>query len=49
MFHLLQDVSLSPNNLLACCGGNCGTCEAGYVYKAWEFLGQYGAVSEEVY
>ena len=52
MFHpicILQNMSLSVNDLLACCGFLCGSgCEGGYPLYAWRYLMHHGVVSEEV-
>ncbi|KAE8697351.1 FH interacting protein 1 [Hibiscus syriacus] len=42
------NVSLSVNDLLACCGSECGDgCGGGYPFYAWEYLVGSGVVTEE--
>lgn len=46
---LLQNVSLSVNDLLACCGFLCGSgCDGGYPLYAWRYFVHHGVVTEEV-
>jgi len=45
----LQNISLSVNDLLACCGFLCGSgCNGGYPLSAWRYLSNHGVVTEEV-
>jgi hypothetical protein len=46
---LLQNISLSVNDLLACCGFLCGSgCNGGYPISAWRYFVHHGVVTEEV-
>ncbi|KAK2418935.1 Cysteine proteinases superfamily protein [Trifolium repens] len=46
--HLDVNVSLSVNDLLACCGFLCGSgCDGGYPIYAWRYLAHHGVVTEE--
>ncbi len=46
--HFGMNMSLSVNDLLACCGFLCGSgCEGGYPLYAWLYLMHHGVVSEE--
>lgn len=46
---LCQNISLSVNDLLACCGFFCGDgCDGGYPLQAWKYLANSGVVTEEV-
>ena len=46
---LLQNISLSANDLVACCGWMCGDgCDGGYPIDAWRYFVQSGVVTEEV-
>ena len=46
---LLQNISLSVNDLLACCGFLCGSgCDGGYPISAWRYFVHHGVVTEEV-
>ncbi|KAK3033937.1 hypothetical protein RJ639_032369 [Escallonia herrerae] len=49
--HLLvlsQNISLSVNDLLACCGFMCGSgCNGGYPIYAWRYFVHHGVVTEE--
>ncbi|XP_020673845.1 cathepsin B-like protease 3 [Dendrobium catenatum] len=46
--HFGINVSLSVNDLLACCGFMCGDgCDGGYPIFAWKYLVQNGVVTEE--
>ncbi|KAL5700737.1 cathepsin B [Ranunculus cassubicifolius] len=43
-----MNISLSVNDLLACCGFMCGDgCDGGYPINAWRYLVQNGVVTEE--
>lgn len=45
----LQNLSLSVNDLLACCGFLCGDgCDGGYPISAWRYFVHHGVVTEEV-
>ncbi|OAY81147.1 Cathepsin B, partial [Ananas comosus] len=47
-FCLLQNISLSVNDLLACCGFMCGDgCDGGYPIYAWRYFVENGVVTEE--
>lgn len=49
LFLPLQNISLSVNDLLSCCGALCGEgCDGGYPILAWYYLVQNGVVTEEV-
>ena len=44
-----QSVSLSENDLLACCGFECGYgCEGGYPIRAWQYFKRTGVVTNKV-
>ncbi|KAL0919811.1 hypothetical protein M5K25_011932 [Dendrobium thyrsiflorum] len=44
----LQNISLSVNDLLACCGFLCGGgCAGGYPISAWRYFVNHGVVTEE--
>ncbi|XP_039042502.1 cathepsin B-like protease 3 [Hibiscus syriacus] len=46
--HFGLNVSLSVNDLLACCGSDCGDgCGGGYPFYAWQYLIGSGVVTEE--
>ncbi|KAI4966673.1 hypothetical protein ZWY2020_037193 [Hordeum vulgare] len=46
--HLNMSVSLSVNDLLACCGFLCGSgCNGGYPISAWRYFRRSGVVTEE--
>ncbi|CAA6653808.1 unnamed protein product [Spirodela intermedia] len=46
--HFGQNISLSVNDLLSCCGFLCGDgCDGGYPILAWQYLVQNGVVTEE--
>ncbi|XP_068662704.1 cathepsin B-like protease 3 [Aristolochia californica] len=46
--HLNVSISLSVNDVLACCGFMCGDgCDGGYPYRAWQYFVQNGVVTEE--
>nr|KYP71703.1 Cathepsin B [Cajanus cajan] len=46
--HFDVNVSLSVNDLLACCGFLCGSgCDGGYPIYAWRYLAHHGVVTEE--
>lgn len=46
---ILQNVSLSVNDLLSCCGFMCGDgCDGGYPLRAWQYFVQNGIVTDEV-
>ena len=46
---VLQNISLSANDLLACCGFLCGDgCDGGYPIAAWRYFRYAGVVTEEV-
>ncbi|KAE8665947.1 FH interacting protein 1 [Hibiscus syriacus] len=48
--HFGLNVSLSVNDLLACCGSDCGDgCGGGYPFYAWQYLIGSGVVTEEVF
>ncbi|WZZ71450.1 hypothetical protein YC2023_082820 [Brassica napus] len=45
---LVQNISLSVNDLLACCGFLCGQgCNGGYPISAWRYFKHHGVVTEE--
>ncbi|XP_020963373.1 cathepsin B-like [Arachis ipaensis] len=45
----MENISLSVNDLLACCGFLCGcSCDGGYPLNAWRYLVSHGVVNEEV-
>lgn len=45
----LQNVTLSTNDLLSCCGFECGDgCDGGWPERAWEYFERSGVVSEQV-
>lgn len=45
----LQNISLSVNDLLACCGFLCGSgCDGGVPISAWQYFVRSGVVTEEV-
>ncbi|TXG63157.1 hypothetical protein EZV62_010151 [Acer yangbiense] len=44
----LINISLSVNDLLACCGFLCGDgCDGGYPINAWQYFKRHGVVTEE--
>lgn len=44
-----QTVALSENDLLACCGYECGNgCGGGYPIKAWQYFQRAGVVTADV-
>ncbi|XP_061366207.1 cathepsin B-like protease 2 [Gastrolobium bilobum] len=46
--HFDVNVSLSVNDVLACCGFLCGSgCDGGYPIYAWRYLVHHGVVTEE--
>jgi cathepsin B len=46
--HMNMNISLSVNDLLACCGFMCGDgCDGGYPIMAWRYFVQNGVVTEE--
>ena len=46
--HFDMNISLSVNDLLACCGFLCGDgCDGGWPIDAWRYLSQSGVVTEE--
>lgn len=46
--HLGINVSLSVNDLLACCGFLCGNgCDGGYPISAWRYFVHHGVVTDE--
>ncbi|XP_043709901.1 cathepsin B-like protease 3 isoform X2 [Telopea speciosissima] len=46
--HFGMNISLSVNDLLACCGFMCGDgCDGGYPIYAWQYFVQHGVVTEE--
>ncbi|KAJ4786703.1 Cathepsin B-like cysteine protease [Rhynchospora pubera] len=46
--HFGMNISLSVNDLLACCGFMCGDgCDGGYPIYAWRYFVQNGVVTEE--
>jgi cathepsin B len=47
--HLNETALLSENDLLACCGFECGDgCEGGYPIRAWQYFKRTGVVTNEV-
>lgn len=47
--YLMQNVTLSVNDLLACCGFLCGEgCDGGYPIAAWQYFKRTGVVTSEV-
>jgi hypothetical protein len=41
---------LSENDLLACCGFECGDgCEGGYPIRAWQYFKRTGVVTDKVF
>lgn len=50
MIIVFQSVSLSENDLLACCGFECGDgCEGGYPIRAWQYFKRTGVVTSKVH
>ncbi|KAK3445750.1 hypothetical protein EUGRSUZ_A00982 [Eucalyptus grandis] len=48
--HFGMNISLSVNDLLACCGFMCGAgCNGGYPMFAWRYFMHHGVVTEECY
>lgn len=48
-FLCLQNISLSVNDLLSCCGFMCGDgCDGGYPIRAWRYFVENGVVTDEV-
>jgi cathepsin B len=46
--HMNESVSLSENDLLACCGFECGDgCEGGYPIRAWQYFKRTGVVTNK--
>ncbi|KAH9539636.1 hypothetical protein CY35_15G067300 [Sphagnum magellanicum] len=46
--HLNETALLSENDLLACCGFECGDgCEGGYPIRAWQYFKRTGVVTNE--
>ncbi|XP_078444635.1 cathepsin B-like protease 3 [Wolffia australiana] len=46
--HFGQNITLSVNDLLSCCGVMCGDgCDGGYPILAWQYFVQSGVVTEE--
>ncbi|KAJ7005432.1 hypothetical protein NC653_004905 [Populus alba x Populus x berolinensis] len=46
--HYGMNISLSVNDLLACCGFLCGSgCNGGYPISAWRYFVHHGVVTEE--
>ncbi|XP_030539754.1 cathepsin B-like protease 2 [Rhodamnia argentea] len=46
--HFGMNISLSVNDLLACCGFMCGSgCNGGYPLFAWRYFKHHGVVTEE--
>lgn len=46
--HFDRNISLSVNDLLACCGFLCGDgCDGGYPIYAWRYFVNHGVVTEE--
>ncbi|XP_022932733.1 cathepsin B-like protease 2 [Cucurbita moschata] len=46
--HYNMNISLSVNDLLACCGFMCGDgCDGGYPISAWRYFVRHGVVTEE--
>ncbi|XP_044494097.1 cathepsin B-like protease 2 isoform X2 [Mangifera indica] len=46
--HFGMNISLSVNDLLACCGFLCGSgCDGGYPIYAWRYFVHHGVVTEE--
>lgn len=49
LFVIMQNLSLSVNDVLACCGFLCGAgCDGGYSLYAWRYFVHHGVVTEEV-
>lgn len=49
LFIQFQNITLSVNDLLACCGFRCGDgCDGGYPIAAWQYFSYSGVVTEEV-
>ncbi|RWW11214.1 hypothetical protein BHE74_00028784 [Ensete ventricosum] len=47
-FLSLQNISLSVNDLLSCCGFMCGDgCDGGYPIRAWRYFVENGIVTDE--
>jgi hypothetical protein len=47
--YFLQNISLSVNDLVACCGFLCGDgCDGGYPISAWQYFVENGVVTDEV-
>lgn len=46
--HMNESVSLSENDLLACCGFECGDgCDGGYPIRAWRYFKRTGVVTSK--
>ncbi|XWS35993.1 hypothetical protein CRYUN_Cryun20dG0043700 [Craigia yunnanensis] len=46
--HFGMNISLSVNDLLACCGFLCGSgCDGGYPISAWRYFVRHGVVTDE--
>ncbi|KAM3739976.1 hypothetical protein ACB098_08G064100 [Castanea mollissima] len=45
--HFGMNISLSVNDLVACCGFMCGGCDGGNSIYAWQYLVHHGVVTEE--
>eukprot|EP00249_Psilotum_nudum_P001050 c13333_g1_i1 orf=153-1205(+) len=46
--HQKENVTLSENDLLSCCGFECGDgCDGGYPFQAWQYFVRTGVVSTE--
>lgn len=46
--HFNMNISLSVNDLLACCGFMCGEgCDGGYPISAWRYFVHHGVVTDE--
>ncbi|KAK4606757.1 hypothetical protein RGQ29_000835 [Quercus rubra] len=46
--HFGMNISLSANDLVACCGFMCGSgCDGGYPIYAWRYFVHHGVVTEE--
>jgi cathepsin B len=46
--HLNETAVLSENDLLACCGFECGDgCEGGYPIRAWQYFKRTGVVTDK--